>query len=109
MGCQLADELATGFGLRTSASQSCVDVFAEGYAFRLFLSSDRLGSLLSQLTRIGSVLAELHTVGGGGLCCCHVPCITIRKCLPRLHNLSNINCPRLSTAQPLLCTGYGWL
>ena len=41
MGCQLADELATGFGLRTSASQPCVDVFAEGYAFRLFLFTDR--------------------------------------------------------------------
>ncbi len=41
MGCQLADELASGFGLRAAASQHCVDVFSDGYAFRLFLCSDR--------------------------------------------------------------------
>ena len=46
MGCQLADELASGFGMRASASQHCVDVFAEGYAFRLYLSSDRWGCAL---------------------------------------------------------------
>ncbi|CAL8472362.1 g11905 [Coccomyxa elongata] len=50
MGCQLADELATGFGLRTSASQSCVDVFAEGYAFRLFLSSDRDQAMAAKMS-----------------------------------------------------------
>lgn len=41
MGCQLADELASGFGLRAAASQHCVDVLSDGYAFRLFLCSDR--------------------------------------------------------------------
>ncbi len=41
MGCQLAEELSSGFGLRTRPSEHCVDVLSDGFAFRLFLSSER--------------------------------------------------------------------
>ena len=41
MGCQLAEELASGFGLRALACEHCVDVLTDGFAFRLFLASDR--------------------------------------------------------------------
>ena len=41
MGCQLADELASGFGLHASASEHCIDVLADGFAFRIFLTSER--------------------------------------------------------------------
>ena len=44
LGVQLADELFTGFGLRAEASEDCIDVFADGFVFRLFLSSDRYSS-----------------------------------------------------------------
>lgn len=44
MGCQLAEELASGFGLRAAASEHCVDVLADGFAFRLFLTSERCGA-----------------------------------------------------------------
>lgn len=41
MGCQLADELASGFGLHANASEHCIDVLADGFAFRIFLASER--------------------------------------------------------------------
>lgn len=42
MGCQLAEELSSsGFGLRAAPSEHCVDVLSDGFAFRLFLSSER--------------------------------------------------------------------
>ena len=41
MGCQLADELASGFGLHASASEHCIDVLADGFAFRIFLTGER--------------------------------------------------------------------
>ena len=41
LGVQLADELFMGFGLRAEAAEDCIDVFADGFVFRLFLSSDR--------------------------------------------------------------------
>ena len=41
MGCQLADELASGFGLHAHASEHCIDVLADGFAFRIFLASER--------------------------------------------------------------------
>ena len=41
MGCQLANELVTGFGLHASASEHCVDILADGFAFRVFLASER--------------------------------------------------------------------
>lgn len=41
MGCQLADELGSGFGLHASASEHCIDILADGFAFRIFLASER--------------------------------------------------------------------
>ena len=41
LGCQLAQELASGFGLHARPSEHCVDVLAHSFAFRLFLSSER--------------------------------------------------------------------
>lgn len=41
LGIQLAEELFTGFGLRAEASEDCIDVFTDGFVFRLFLYSDR--------------------------------------------------------------------
>ena len=41
MGLQMAEELATGFGIRSSATQDFVDVFTGGFAFRLYLHSTR--------------------------------------------------------------------
>ena len=41
MGCQLADELASGFGLHAHPSEHCIDVLADGFAFRIFLASER--------------------------------------------------------------------
>ena len=41
MGCQLADELASGFGLHAHPSEHCIDVLADGLAFRIFLASER--------------------------------------------------------------------
>ena len=41
MSLQLADELASGFGIRSSATEDFVDVFTGGFAFRLFIHSTR--------------------------------------------------------------------
>ena len=41
LGCQLAEAVAGAYGLRAVASEACVDVFADGFAFRLFLHSER--------------------------------------------------------------------
>ena len=41
LGCQLAEELGAAFGVRTAASEACVDVLAGGFAFRLFITSER--------------------------------------------------------------------
>lgn len=46
LGCQLAEALGSSFGVSASASEACVDVLADGFAFRLFLWSTRC--LLSQ-------------------------------------------------------------
>ena len=53
MGCKLAEELASGFGLRATASEHCVDVLSDGFAFRLFLSSDRCGHLMRASQSMG--------------------------------------------------------
>lgn len=47
LGVQLAEELFTGFGLRASASEECVDIFTDGFAFRIFLFSERWVHLAS--------------------------------------------------------------
>jgi hypothetical protein len=41
LGCQLAEAVAGAYGLRAAASEACVDVCADGFAFRLFLHSER--------------------------------------------------------------------
>lgn len=41
MGLQLAEELASGFGIKSSATEDFLDVFTAGFAFRLFLHSTR--------------------------------------------------------------------
>lgn len=41
LGCQLAEAVAGAYGLRAVASEACVDVFADGFAFRLYLHSER--------------------------------------------------------------------
>lgn len=41
LGCQLAEALCSSFGMAASASEDCVDVLADGFAFRLFLWSTR--------------------------------------------------------------------
>lgn len=41
MGVQLAEALQSSFGLDATATEQYVDVLAEGFAFRLFLWSDR--------------------------------------------------------------------
>lgn len=53
LGCQLAEAVAGAYGLRAVASEACVDVFADGFAFRLFLHSERraLLGMLSQTYR----------------------------------------------------------
>ena len=59
MGCQLADELASGFGLHASASEQCIDVLAEGFAFRIFLASERCVVCLTFSVQLGQALAGL--------------------------------------------------
>ncbi|KAK9853898.1 hypothetical protein WJX84_008605, partial [Apatococcus fuscideae] len=41
MGVQLAEALQSSYGLHTRASRDCIDVFADGFAFRLLLHSSR--------------------------------------------------------------------
>lgn len=41
LGCQLAEALGSSFGASASASEECVDVLSDGFAFRLFLWSTR--------------------------------------------------------------------
>lgn len=41
LGCQLAEALASSFGAAASASEDCIDVLSDGFAFRLFLWSTR--------------------------------------------------------------------
>ncbi len=50
LGCQLAEAVAGAYGLRTAASEACVDVFADGFAFRLYLHSERLVPPQAKLT-----------------------------------------------------------
>ena len=61
MGCQLADELASGFGLHASASEQCVDVLAEGFAFRIFLASERCVVCHTFSVHLGQALPGLTT------------------------------------------------
>ena len=49
LGVQLAEELFSAFGLRAEASEECVDVFLDGYAFRLFLFSEWRASLATDM------------------------------------------------------------
>ena len=41
MGAQLAEELTGSYGLHAAPSEHCVDVFVQGFAFRIFLHSVR--------------------------------------------------------------------
>ena len=47
MGCLLTDELASAYGLHAHASEHCIDVLAEGFAFRIFLASERHATYVS--------------------------------------------------------------
>lgn len=44
LGCQLAQALAASSGVTASASEACIDVLADGFAFRLLLWSSRCSS-----------------------------------------------------------------
>lgn len=44
LGVQIAEELFTSFGLRADAAEEYVNVFIDGFAIRLFLTSDRYDS-----------------------------------------------------------------
>lgn len=46
LGVQLAAALASGYGLHASAAEECVDVLADGFAFRLVLYSGRDEAML---------------------------------------------------------------
>lgn len=61
MGCQLADELASGFGLHASASEQCIDVLSEGFAFRIFLASERCVVCLTFPVQLGQAVPGLIT------------------------------------------------
>ncbi|KAK9799804.1 hypothetical protein WJX73_000582 [Symbiochloris irregularis] len=52
LGLQIADELASGFGLRSSATEDFVDVFAGGFAFRFSLHSARDDAILKEQQRL---------------------------------------------------------
>ena len=41
MGAQLAEELTGSYGLHAAPSEHCIDVFVQGFAFRIFLHSVR--------------------------------------------------------------------
>ncbi len=41
LGLQLASALESTYGVRVMGSEACLDVLAEGFAFRLLLVSDR--------------------------------------------------------------------
>ena len=41
LGVQLAEDLAGSYGLHVQPSERCVDVFVQGFAFRLHLHSAR--------------------------------------------------------------------
>ena len=70
MGCQLADELASGFGLHASASEHCIDVLADGFAFRIFLTSERCDVSALPLWVSCSVmhLVFMYSFCAAGLC-----------------------------------------
>lgn len=41
MGCQLAQQLQQALGMEAQASEECVDVLTDGFAFRLLLATER--------------------------------------------------------------------
>lgn len=51
IGIQIGEELFTNVGLRADASEECLDVFADGFAFRLYIFSERSG-FSSKLVRL---------------------------------------------------------
>ena len=68
MGCQLADELASGFGLHARASEHCINALADGFAFRIFLASERYTTCTSSLPRLWhKVLAQKSSPAIGNL------------------------------------------
>lgn len=48
LGCQLAQTLSSSAGVSASASEACVDVLADGFAFRLLLWSSRDEAMAAQ-------------------------------------------------------------
>jgi hypothetical protein len=48
-GVHMAQLLREKYGLRAEASEACVDVFYEGFAFRLYLHSERYDPLFISL------------------------------------------------------------
>lgn len=72
LGVQLAEELAGSYGLHVQPSERCVDVFVQGFAFRLHLHSARYGC------KPVCTHAALHAATGNHLhrethctLCCH--------------------------------------
>jgi U3 small nucleolar RNA-associated protein 22 len=53
LGCQLAAALAASAGLRASPSEEGVDVFADGFAFRLLLHTDRDAAMHAKAAAAG--------------------------------------------------------
>lgn len=64
LGCQLAEAVAGAYGLRTIASEACIDVFADGFAFRLFLHSERRAPACGACH---SALAHMHVGSSSGV------------------------------------------
>ena len=60
VGCQLAGALAAAAGFRTSPSEACVDVFVDGFAFRLLLHTDRDGVMAAAAAAAGPHAAHHH-------------------------------------------------
>ena len=61
LGCQLAEEVGAAFGVRTAASEACVDVLAGGFAFRLFITSERWEAWVLGLNLKGVPSKTLHS------------------------------------------------
>ncbi|KAK9832639.1 hypothetical protein WJX81_006336 [Elliptochloris bilobata] len=66
LGCQLAEALAGSYGLRAVASEACVDVFADGFVFRLYLHSERDAALAAR-QKLAPVEPSGRVAGAVGL------------------------------------------
>jgi hypothetical protein len=57
-GCQLAQQLHQTLGTEASASEDCVDVLTDGFAFRLLLATERDAAMQKKALQISERAAD---------------------------------------------------